>query len=152
MPSSMLGRAEKKALSLRNVAEQMKQTEHYWTAKYEDERLKDINVLNRSETCTSSGEKLPGCQRRGWHCQGLLGTAIHRVHWVEGTGARWRRRAGPEIQAPPLTWLHTQPRASDLQAVRPWGSDCPESVLFRSVLNPLQAFSGEHCLLGFGQH
>ena len=52
------------------------------------------------------------------------------------------------MQAPPLTRLHTGPRPSDLHAVRPRGSNCPESVLS----DPLQLFSGEHCLLGFGHH
>lgn len=133
MPSSMLERAEKKALSLRNVAEQMKWTEHYWTAKYKTGRgtwghkcTEWVKTLHIQQGRSSLGAKEEDGTVSG--CWAL----IHCAQWLKGTRARWRRRAGPEIQAPLLTRLHTELRASALQAVRPRGSNCPESVLFIS--------------------
>lgn len=132
MPSSTLERAEKKALSLRNVAEQMKWTEHYWTLNIkQDEELQDINVLNGSKPGTSSRGEAP------WVPKKRMALSAAAGHWYivrsdlrapgQGGGGglvlRSRRLHSPGC---------TQSRGHQPSKPCAHGAATAQSVLFRS--------------------
>lgn len=87
VPCSMLGGAQKEEqpLSLRNVAEQMR------TLKCNRTRGFGTETQTGLATCTSSRGRAHLGRCSGWHCLGLLCTAVHSVHCVRAPGQSGRR-------------------------------------------------------------
>lgn len=131
MPSSMLERV-KEGFVLEKCSWAEKWTEHYWTAKYKTDEGPDIiKCTEWVKTLHIQQGRSSWVPKKRMALSAAAGHLTHCAQWLKGTRARWRRRAGPEIQAPLLTRLHTELRASPSKQW-PTGSNCPECCPFIS--------------------